>query len=213
MSFLRIACMSCALLTALVVLPALSMGQTTDTPEEGSEFSPATPEPETSSPPSEATEATVPPDRQDGRQQAAAIAAASFMNIPGLFDRGIEPGFWVEGGIARVNRRAVGSARAMLGVTAALDPHFLTLGPVVDYSSLDGFAVGGGLDYLATAPGVFLTAAVLANPGDGTVLSGTAGWQLFAVDVQRHLGQEDPHTVIFFKLRVPVSYIVRSVIQ
>lgn len=154
-----------------------------------------------------------PPDQTDGRQRAAAVAAASFGSIPGLFVRGIEPGFWVEVGVARHDARPLGSGRAMLGVTAALDPQFFTLGVVGDYSGIDGFAVGGGLDYLAAAPGVFATFAALADPGDAAQVSGTIGWQVFAVDVQHRVGHDHPGTIVFFKLRAPVSWVVRTLVQ
>jgi hypothetical protein len=155
-------------------------------------------------------ESEVSASQNEGRQRAAGIAAASFMAIPGLFVRGIEPGFWLEAGIARADSTTTGTARAMLGVTAALDPHFLTIGPVVDYTGGDGLAVGGGIDYLAAAPGLFTTFAALADPGQATILSGTVGWQIFAVDVQHHIQTDNPHTVVFFKLRAPISWIIRS---
>lgn len=157
-------------------------------------------------------ESEVTASQHEGRQRAAGIAAASFMTIPGLFVRGIEPGFWLEGGVGRADSATTATARAMLGVTAALDPHFLTIGPVVDYTGGDGFAIGGGLDYLAAAPGVFATFAALADPGQATILSGTVGWQVFAVDVQRHIQTDNPHTVVFFKLRAPISWIIRSLL-
>jgi len=148
--------------------------------------------------------------QREGRQRAAVVAAASFMDTPGLFVRGIEPGFWLEGGVGREDSATRPTARAMLGVTAALDPHFLTFGPVVDYTGGDGFAIGGGLDYLAAAPGLFTTLAALADPGEATILSGTVGWQVFAVDVQHHVQTENPRTIVFFKLRAPISWIIRS---
>lgn len=148
----------------------------------------------------------------EGRQRATAIAMASFTSTPGVFVRGIEPGFFVEGGLARHDRRPLGTARALLGVTAALDPHFFTLGAVGDYSSIDGFAVGGGLDYLASAPGMFMTAAVLVDPGDAAVVSGTFGWQVFAVDFQQRIGADHPGRIVFFKLRAPISWIVRTLV-
>lgn len=147
------------------------------------------------------------------RQRAVAAAQRDPYAPGGWLRQGWTHFFAAEAGAARINGEAVWTGRLLLGPAYRREPSYLALPLMFDITEGSGVAVGAGIDILSQRAGTFMTLGGLVDPGDSGIFTASLGWQLFVVDVQVTARESTRNSQVFFKLRLPISTLIRAVTE
>ena len=147
------------------------------------------------------------------RQRAVAAALRDPYAPGGWLRQGWTHFFATESGAARINGEAVWTGRLLLGPAYRREPSYLALPLMVDITEGSGVAVGAGIDLLSQRAGTFMTLGGLVDPADSGIFTASLGWQLFVVDLQVTARESTRNSQVFFKLRLPISTLIRAVTE
>lgn len=96
--------------------------------------------------------------------------------------------------------------RARTGATRVMEPAYLTLGATAEINTGAPPAFGLQMELLEMSSAIQLQAGGLIDTGGVPLATAAIGWQLFALEGQLRF-DEETETLLFFKLRVPISWI------